>query len=161
MPSSESSCKSWKRCRLVTYRALNVRKDGISETMEHMSIRESMQASVDEFIANLESYATGSYLRENEKEFWEQPFDPAVLPELRSIVEAFLDSLDRLGDEPSQEAIHGVVNGFIDRTQAFDDTNAGAVIEPEEENDLNLFIHRALEAGGFDEETIASTTEFE
>lgn len=129
--------------------------------MEHMSIRESMQASVDEFIANLESYATGSYLRENEKEFWEQPFDPAVLPELRSIVEAFLDSLDRLGDEPSQEAIHGVVNGFIDRTQAFDDTNAGAVIEPEEENDLNLFIHRALETGGFDEETIASTPEFE
>lgn len=126
-----------------------------------MSIRESMQASVDEFIANLESYATGSYLRENEKEFWEQPFDPAVLPELRSIVEAFLDSLDRLGDEPSQEAIHGVVNGFIDRTQAFDDTNAGAVIEPEEENDLNLFIHRALETGGFDEETIASTPEFE
>lgn len=129
--------------------------------MEHMNIRESMQASVDEFIANLESYATGSYLREDEKEFWEQPFDPEVLPELRTIVEAFLDSLDRLGTEPSMEAVHGVVNGFIDKTEAFDEKCAGAVIEPEEENDLNLFIHRALEAGKYDEETIASVPEFE
>ncbi|WP_276849943.1 hypothetical protein, partial [Corynebacterium pyruviciproducens] len=121
----------------------------------------SMQASVDEFIANLESYATGSYLRDNEKEFWEQPFDPEVLPELRGIVQDFLDSLDRLGGDPSMEAVNGVVNGFIERTEDFDEKNAGAVIEPEEENDLNLFIHRALEAGGISEEIISSCPQFE
>ena len=126
-----------------------------------MSIRESMQASVDEFIANLESYATGSYLRDNEKEFWEQPFDPEVLPELRGIVQDFLDSLDRLGGDPSMEAVNGLVNGFIERPEDFDEKNAGAVIEPEEENDLNLFIHRALEAGGISEEIISSCPQFE
>ena len=54
-----------------------------------MSIRADFQPTVDEFISNLESFATGSYLKEEEKEFWEAPFDAGVLPELRSIVMQF------------------------------------------------------------------------
>ena len=126
-----------------------------------MSIRQNMQAGIDEFIANLESYATGSYLKEEEKTYWDQPFDPEVLPELRTILEEFIDSLDRLGDSPSEEAINGVVGAFLDKAEAFDRKHDGAVIEPEEENDLNIFIHRALEAGGFDEEIVNNAPFFE
>ena len=49
--------------------------------MTDMSIRRDFQSNVDEFIADLTEFATGSYLKEDEREFWDQPFDPAVLPE--------------------------------------------------------------------------------
>ena len=44
-----------------------------------MSIRATYQPQIDEFMSNLESFATGDYLNENEKEFWDQPFDPKAL----------------------------------------------------------------------------------
>ena len=55
-----------------------------------MTIRAEFQPTVDEFMSNLQSFATGDYLKEEEKEFWEAPFDAAVLPRLRTILELSL-----------------------------------------------------------------------
>ena len=65
-----------------------------------MTIRATFQPSVDEFISTLEEFATGSYLKEDEKEFWDEPFDVKTLPDLRFILENYLDSLDKLGVHP-------------------------------------------------------------
>ena len=44
-----------------------------------MSIRAEFQPTVDEFMSNLQSFATGDYLKEEEKEFWEAPFDLSLI----------------------------------------------------------------------------------
>ena len=70
-----------------------------------MTIRAEFQQNVDDFITELTEFATGSYLKADEKEFWDQPFDPAVLPELKTILEELLDALDILPADPPAEAL--------------------------------------------------------
>lgn len=115
-----------------------------------MSIRANFQPTVDEFIANLESFATGSYLKPEEREFWDAPFDTAALPELRDILEKFLDALDLLAPEPSAETLAKVVQTTIDDLHAFNSRYADAVIEPEEKQELTELMHQAGAATGVD-----------
>lgn len=109
-----------------------------------MTIRETFQPTVDEFISNLEEFSTGSYLREEEREFWDQPFDPAVLPELRAILEGFLGKLDALKPQPDRDAITQVVGQVISDIDAFNAKHADAVIEPEERQELNELLRKAV-----------------
>ena len=48
-----------------------------------------MSNFAEDFIADLETYATGSYLRDDEKEHWTQPYDPSALPQLKALIIAF------------------------------------------------------------------------
>ena len=77
-----------------------------------MTIREQFQDDVDEFISDLTTFATGSYLRDEDKELWDEPFDPKVLPELKQKIEGFLDALELLGDDPAGEDLKKVVVPF-------------------------------------------------
>ncbi|WP_156230922.1 hypothetical protein [Corynebacterium occultum] len=120
-----------------------------------MSIRATFQPTVDEFIDNLDSFATGNYLKPDEKEFWEEPFDAAVLPELRNILEKFLDALDLLAGEVPPETLVKVVQTTIDDLDAFNTRNADAVIEPEEKEELTQLLHQACAATGADEATLS------
>lgn len=126
-----------------------------------MSIRAQFQADIDEFISNLQEFATGSYLREDEREFWDQPFDPAVLPELRGILEAFLDSLDALPEEPDADAVTGLVGTTVAAIDAFNTKHADAVVEPEEREELNELFRKAVAASPADNEAISSLPELE
>ena len=120
-----------------------------------------MQPHVDEFIENLQSYATGSYLTDDEKDNWDAPFDPAVLPQLRTIVEDFLDTLDTLGPSATQDDVQGAIRTFIQRTESYNEANEGAVVEPEEQADLTVLISDAVSAGSFDDVDMSSLTTFE
>ncbi|MFR9930549.1 hypothetical protein ACL1IY_11030, partial [Corynebacterium striatum] len=91
-----------------------------------MSIRVDFQPNIDEFISNLEFFATGSYLKEDEKEFWEAPFDAAALPELRTIVEKLFDDLDALPDDPDGPTLTAVINRSVEELGAFNRKNADA-----------------------------------
>lgn len=126
-----------------------------------MSIRAEFQAEVDEFIANLEEFATGSYLREDEREFWDQPFDPAVLPELRTILEAFLDELDALPAEPDPDAVTSLVGATVSAIDTFNGKHADAVVEPEEREELNALFRKAVAASPANTEAISSLPELE
>ncbi|QGU02021.1 hypothetical protein CKALI_05755 [Corynebacterium kalinowskii] len=126
-----------------------------------MTIRAEFQAEVDEFIANLEEFATGSYLREDEREFWDQPFDPAVLPELRTILEAFLDELDALPVEPDPDAVTSLVGTTVSAIDAFNAKNADAVVEPEEREELNAMFRKAVASSPANAEVISSLPELE
>ncbi|MDU0477707.1 hypothetical protein QVA66_00445 [Staphylococcus chromogenes] len=126
-----------------------------------MSIRATFQSNVDEFMTNLEEFATGSYLRAEEREFWDQPFDPAVLPQLRNILEQFLDRLDALPTPPEDDAVKEIVTDVINNIDAFNTKHADAVVEPEERAELNEFIRAAVTATDADSEVINDLPELE
>ncbi|MGD7001277.1 hypothetical protein [Corynebacterium halotolerans] len=126
-----------------------------------MSIRASFQPNVDEFISDLESFATGSYLKAEEREFWDQPFDPAVLPEARDILEKFLDALDLLTGEPAGETLAKIVQTTIDDLNSFNGRNEDAVLEPEEKAELNTLFRDACAATGADDAALAELPELD
>ncbi len=126
-----------------------------------MTIRSDFQPTVDEFIDDLESFATGSYLKPEEKEYWDQPFDPAVLPELKALLDKLLDGLDVLPADPPAEALQKMVQVTVDELTAFNETHQGAVLEPEEKEELAELIHDAAAATGADDEALAELPELE
>lgn len=126
-----------------------------------MSIRAEFQPTVDEFMSNLTSYATGDYLKEDEKDFWEQPFDPKVLPGLRAILERLLDAFDKVPDDPEGDVLAAVVNPFVEELQAFNAKYEDAVIEPEEWEELATLIHDAAAATGADDEALRALPELD
>ena len=126
-----------------------------------MTIRAEFQQNVDDFITELTEFATGSYLTANEKEFWDQPFDPAVLPELKTILEELLDALDILPADPPAEALVTVVQKAVDKLEAFNRAHEDAVLEPEETSVLNELIHDASAATGADDEALSELPEID
>lgn len=126
-----------------------------------MTIRSEFQPTVDEFMSNLKSFATGDYLKEEEKEFWEAPFDASVLPDLRSILESFLEDLDKLPDDPDGGLLGAAVRPFVEKLAAFNRKNADAVLEPEEKEGLTELIHSASAATGADDEALAQLPELD
>ena len=126
-----------------------------------MTIRAEFQPTVDEFMSNLQSFATGDYLKEEEKEFWEAPFDAAVLPRLRTILESFLDDMDKLPDDPEGSLLSAAVRPTVDKLAAFNQENADAVLEPEEQEELTELIHSASAATGADDEALAQLPELD
>ena len=117
--------------------------------MTSTPISQRFSPVVDEFIDDLETFATGSYLGKDEREFWEQPFDPAVLPQLRQIIDGFLNELDRLPESPDANVVVGVISRFITAVETFNARHGDAVIEPEEFEELNSLITRSVAATGF------------
>lgn len=115
------------------------------------------QEFIEQFVHDLHCYATGSYLRETDKEFWEQPFDPQVLPELKALLERFLSDVANL---TAGDAVTRAVT-LIHDLNAFNRRHADAVIEPEEEEELTTFIQDVLYERGVDEEMLKTLPEFE
>lgn len=125
------------------------------------SIRAQFQPEVDEFIDDLTTFATGSYLQDEDKDLWEEPFDPAVLPDLKRILEMFLDALDLLGDDPEGEALVKVVAPLYANLDEFNEQHAGSVLEPEEKADIETLVFRAAAATGATDEALHELPEFE
>ncbi|AZA11432.1 hypothetical protein [Corynebacterium gerontici] len=101
------------------------------------------QAMIDEFLADLEEFATGAYLKPEEKEFWEPPFDPEAIPELRRLLERFSASVDSKHFGEQVGALEAALDEF--NSKHFD-----AVIEPEEHEELNQLIANIAEIHGVD-----------
>ena len=125
------------------------------------SIRAQFQPEVDEFIDDLTTFATGSYLQDDDKDLWEEPFDPAVLPDLKKLLEMFLDALDLLGDDPEGDALVKVVAPFYENLEAFNEKHANAVLEPEEKADIETLVFRAAAATGATDEALNELPELE
>ncbi len=125
------------------------------------TIRAQFQPDVDEFIDDLHTFASGSYLNEDDKELWDEPFDPAVLPELKHLLEMFLDALDVIGDDPEAEQLVKVVVPFYENLSDFNEKYARAVLEPEEMADIENLVFRATAATGATDEALAELPEFE
>ncbi|AKE41227.1 Uncharacterised protein [Corynebacterium kutscheri] len=117
-----------------------------------MNLSTQFRPIIDEFIANLETFATGSYLKEEEREFWEQPFDPAALPRLRALLEAFLSKVETTNvDETSAITL---TTQFFTRLSDFNAEYADAVIEPEEQEEIISFVHQVFLSRGIEIEEL-------
>lgn len=125
------------------------------------SVRASLQADVDEFIDDLRTFASGSYLNDSDKELWEQPFDPAALPELKKLIEMFLDALDLVEPAPDATRLNALVVPFYDNLEAFNAQHEYAILEPEEKAELEDLVRRAAIAIGAEDEAIGELPEFE
>lgn len=118
-------------------------------------IRDTFQPELDEFIGDLESYATGSYLTEEDRENWFEPYDVSAVAEVRDVIERYFDALDALAaqrEPASQEALLAAVDRV---TADLNDLNAkhdDAVLETEERETLVPLLVRAAHAAGLDEE---------
>ncbi|APT82635.1 hypothetical protein [Corynebacterium ammoniagenes] len=126
-----------------------------------MSIRATYQPQIDEFMSNLESFATGDYLNEDEKEFWDQPFDPKALPALRTILERLFASFDDIPDDPTGAQLKSAVTPFFEELEAFNRKNHDAIIEPEEKQELNELIAQAAADTGADDEALNELPELD
>lgn len=126
-----------------------------------MSIRATYQPQIDEFMSNLESFATGDYLNEDEKEFWDQPFDPKALPALRTILERLFASFDDISDDPTGAQLKSAVTPFFEELEAFNRKNHDAIIEPEEKQELNELIAQAAADTGADDEALNELPELD
>ncbi|GAB3591532.1 hypothetical protein GCM10027580_05400 [Corynebacterium faecale] len=129
--------------------------------MSDMSIRATFQPTVNEFITTLEEFGTGSYLKEDEKEFWDEPFDVKALPELRSILENYLDSLDKMGKGPDQDTLNAAAQSTLDELDKFNTRYHDAVIEPEEKEEISELLFDAAKLTGADDLSLESFPEFE
>lgn len=129
--------------------------------MENMIIRSQFQPAIDEFMDNLESFATGSYLKEDEKEFWDEPFDAGCLPQLRSLLEKAVDGFDALGENPDGDALAAHISSVYSQLEKFNAKHADAVIEPEEKQELEELFAQIAAATGAEEEALAQLPEFE
>lgn len=125
----------------------------------------------DSFIENLHSMATGSYLREEDKEFWEAPYPESVVDEARVIIDSLISSAAKVpaanaantpsvnasadeaegeDDAPSPQtvavisAITKEVNALLSLSAAHED----AVLEDEEISDLNEILRAVSEKAG-------------
>ncbi|QCB28446.1 hypothetical protein [Corynebacterium endometrii] len=126
-----------------------------------MTIRSQFQSDIDEFMSDLESFATGSYLKEEEKEFWDEPFDVACLPKLKVLLEGAADGFDGLGNTPTGEALAAHFNSVYANLDAFNSKHADAVIEPEEKQELEDLFRKMAASTGAEEEALAQIPEFE
>lgn len=123
------------------------------------------------FVDNLHAMATGSYLRKEDREFWEAPYPEAVVGEARVIVDSLVDAISRIPQlseseqkalaastdvlqetsennppsEPDQitRVVVAAVSPIIGDLLLLSDKYEGAILEDEELEDLDTLL-RAL-----------------
>ena len=84
-----------------------------------------------------------------------------MLPDLKKLLETFLDALDLLGDDPEGDALVKVVAPFYDNLEEFNEKHANAVLEPEEKADIETLVFRAAAATGATDEALNELPELE
>ncbi|MDO4631947.1 MAG: hypothetical protein Q4A82_06665 [Corynebacterium sp.] len=87
--------------------------------------------TITEFITQLQEFATGAYLRPEEREYWEAPFDAAALPELETLLRDYAADVPVSGVDISDHVL-----GFYAQLREFNARHGDAVIEPEEEAEI-------------------------
>lgn len=106
--------------------------------------REKINTLIAEFIANLSVFATGSYLRDHEKEFWEPPFDVAAIPRVQALLDQYVQTVSNRADElilqqssedVYQEFTTGLFGLYYDLAQ-LNSQYHDAVLEVEEEREI-------------------------
>ncbi|TNL97603.1 hypothetical protein [Corynebacterium tapiri] len=126
-----------------------------------MSIRADFQPRVDEFISDLNDFATGSYLQEGETDLWEAPFDVAALPKVKKTLEKLLDAFDAVPADPTGDVLKKVVASAYTELEKINRSFEDAVIEPEERAAIEELVYDAAAATGADDEALGELPDFE
>ena len=125
------------------------------------AILAQLNAFVDEFIADMTTFATGSYLTDEEKSGWDAPFETDAIREVQRTLGALVDSAAELSTPASTVAVHRLVGSTIDELGRINAVFGDAVIEPEEEAELTEFFAQVARAVELDASEIANLPTFE
>lgn len=118
------------------------------------NLRAVFQPDIDEFIDNLRIFATGEYLQEQDLGLWEAPFDAAVLPELREILEIFLDTASLVAQPVDDATVENLFTGLTANLDEFNAKHQYAVLEPEEMADIEGLFAKITAQLGADPSTV-------
>ena len=118
------------------------------------NLRAVFQLDIDEFIDNLRIFATGEYLQEQDLGLWEAPFDAAVLPELREILEIFLDTASLVAQPVDDATVENLFTGLTANLDEFNAKHQYAVLEPEEMADIEGLFAKITAQLGADPSTV-------
>lgn len=97
-----------------------------------------MSSSADliaELLDTLKSLSTGSYLREEEREFWEPPYPPEVASDAAEILRRLTDEVRQ---EPAEMSL-AVISAY-GALSALSERHGDAVFEDEEQQDFRAII---------------------
>ncbi|MGO1950013.1 MAG: hypothetical protein ACTH1D_10275 [Mycobacteriaceae bacterium] len=103
-------------------------------------------AARHEFTDNLTAMATGSYLREEDREFWEPPFPASAVDEASEILHRLVSGVRA---DPTGEVVLQVMAAH-DALEALSDRHGGAVYEDEEFQDFRTLVTVLCEEVGAD-----------
>lgn len=110
------------------------------------SFTDATDAARHEFTDNLSSMATGSYLREEDLEFWEAPFPESAVDEAAEILQKLVSGVRA---DPSGEVVLQVISAHA-ALRALSDRHGGAVYEDEEVSDFRTLVTVLCEEVGAD-----------
>ena len=94
--------------------------------------------AITEFIQQLREFGTGAYLRPEERQYWEPPFDVDALPELESLLIGYAKSVPF--DVPNPDIIRDHVLDLYTQLREFNARHNDAIIEPEEEAEITELV---------------------
>lgn len=119
------------------------------------TVNTTITSARDAFLDNLHAMATGSYLREEDKEFWEAPYPVSVVNEARVTLDTLIDASKSAGRDDA-ESFHAALTRAVRELTELSDKHDGAVLEDEEIEDFTTLV-RALcsEVGADKGETMA------
>lgn len=134
-----------------------------------MTMTEKYGKDVDAFSADLHYFASGGYLKEEEKPHWDEPFDPAAAEEVRAILSRYLTALDGLGEKTQPRKHHNeatddaegteealtVAREAVEELAALNREHGNAVIEDEEAREIEQLFRATLRDCGVEKETAA------
>lgn len=125
---------------------------------EQSKIRERLMPAIDEFTEDLRSFAEGSYLRDNERTHWEQPFPTEVADEVRNTLIGFVSRLDNEVVNVDEEAKIGLVDdavrATVEKLRSINEANEEAVLDIEEYDELSRLFAVAIETAGVDSDEV-------
>ena len=94
--------------------------------------------AITEFIQQLREFGTGVYLRPEERQYWEPPFDVNALPELEALLIGYAKSVPL--DVPNPDIIRDHVLDLYAQLREFNARYNDAIIEPEEEAEITELV---------------------
>ncbi|MBN9643496.1 hypothetical protein ACFSSC_03675 [Corynebacterium mendelii] len=118
--------------------------------------RRAVGADIEEFVGELKDFATGAYLREEEKHNWMPLIDPSAVDDVAQVLDRGLTALDSAAGDPAaaEQAVACWWDALIDCNRRHD----GALIEDDDETRLRQLIRRAGTACGADEDNLEAIT---
>lgn len=108
-------------------------------------------SSIDEFLSDLTIFATGSYLRPDERELWEPPFPESAVAEVRQILEQFSVGLDNADSAAEAEA---TALSCVDALVALNAAYIDALFDDEEYSELAEIINANVASHGYPEPNV-------
>lgn len=102
---------------------------------------DALNPEISEFVTDLKIFATGSYLRPEERELWEAPFAESAVAEVRQILDQFAQTLDSSDSESAAEA---ATLSCVDALTALNSAHFDAIFDEDEYAELAAILNRGL-----------------